>query len=155
MTRINGRLDEIVNQDVRREKLLNQIQLNFRNSTGTMYDKTSIVLQGLRSQQLASSLANASRAEQGLMRSGLATPILRWRDDLCAQARRSVPGPARVIKHRARQRNEVGAAVGNDGLGLLGFGDQANRDHRHVDMAADVFGQAHLVARTHADALQR
>ncbi|MHB0921612.1 MAG: MCP four helix bundle domain-containing protein, partial [Thiomonas delicata] len=38
MARINGHLREIVNQDVRREKLLNQIQFNFRNSTGTMYD---------------------------------------------------------------------------------------------------------------------
>ena len=66
-----------------------------------------------------------------------------------------MPGPARVIEHRPSQRNRVGLAGGDDGLGLLGLGDQADRNRRQSDLVFDPVRKRHLVARAELDGLLR
>ena len=57
-----------------------------------------------------------------------------------------MPGPARVVQHRARQRHRVGVALGEDALGLLGLGDQADGDHRQVHRLLHAPRERQLVA---------
>src|ERR1700693_5051241 len=61
----------------------------------------------------------ARLAEQRFLRRGLRAPVLRWRLDLAAEFGGGVPAPARIVKHGARQRDHVGLAGGEDGLGLF------------------------------------
>src|SRR6201996_1430323 len=85
-------------------------------------------------------------AEQFLLRRGLRAPVLRRGFDLAAELGGGVPAPARVVEHAARQRDDVGAAGSDDLLGLLRFGDQADRDGGEAGLLLDLFGERHLIA---------
>ncbi|MDV7402561.1 hypothetical protein RZS08_64665, partial [Arthrospira platensis SPKY1] len=66
-----------------------------------------------------------------------------------------MPRPARVVEHGAGDADAVGLAAGDDLLGLLGFGDETDGDHRHGHLLADLGGERHLVAGSEGNLLQR
>src|SRR5262244_3811801 len=47
------------------------------------------------------------------------------------------PAPMGVVEHGARERHHIGLALGDDRLGLLGRGDQADRARRNAGLAFD------------------
>jgi hypothetical protein len=61
----------------------------------------------------------------------------------------------RLEQRGARDGHRIGLARGDHGLGLLRFGDEADREDRHVDLGLDALGQRHLVARRQQDLLLR
>ena len=66
---------------------------------------------------------------------------------MVAECSGRMPGPARIPEQAAGQRDQVGLPVGKDRFGLLRFGDQADRDDRHVNLRPHAFGKRHLIAR--------
>jgi hypothetical protein len=65
-----------------------------------------------------------------------------------------MPGPARLVEHGPGHAHQVGLAGGDDGLGLLRFGDQAHGDGRQPGLCADALGKGQLVAGAEGDLLQ-
>src|SRR4051812_23070836 len=86
--------------------------------------------------------------EQVAVLARLRAQILRRRGHLAAKLRRCVPRPARVVEDAAGKRDHVGVAGADDRFRLLGLGDHADRDNRHVVGALDLAGEWNLVART-------
>ncbi len=68
-------------------------------------------------------------------------------------ARRSTPGPARVVQECAGQRHHVGLAIGDDLLGLGRVGDQADRHDRDAHLGLHGSCERHLVAGGDRDLL--
>src|SRR5579863_7236999 len=56
--------------------------------------------------------AESGFAEQRLLRGRLRTPVLPRRVHFAAEFGRCVPGPARIVKHAAGERDHVGLAGG-------------------------------------------
>ena len=65
-----------------------------------------------------------------------------------------VPGPARVPEQAAGQRHQVGLFVNHDRFGLLRFGDQADRNDRHIHLGPHALGKRHLIARPQRNLLR-
>ncbi|MBA7712262.1 hypothetical protein ES703_121234 [subsurface metagenome] len=86
------------------------------------------------------------RAEQRLLRRRLRTPVLRRCRNFAAEFGRSVPAPARIVEHAAGQRDHVGLAGRHDLLGLLRFGDQADRHGDEAGGFLDRLRERYLVA---------
>src|SRR5262245_53231778 len=84
-------------------------------------------------------------AEQRLLRRRLRAPVLRRCRHLAAELGGSMPAPARVVEHAAGERDHVGLAGGDDLLGLLGLGDQADRHGGDAGGLLDRLRERHLV----------
>src|SRR5690348_13373629 len=93
--------------------------------------------------------------EQVAMLTRLRSQILRRRLDLAAERRGRVPWPARIVKHAASKRDQIGIAGADDRFGLLEIGDEADGDDRHVHGSLDRAGERHLVARADRNLLAR
>ena len=63
---------------------------------------------------------------------------------MAAEVRGRVPRPARIVKHPARERDDVGVARSDDRFGLLEAGDQPDRDHGDTDRALHRARKRHL-----------
>ena len=61
-----------------------------------------------------------------------------------ADLRRLVQRPGRIGEMRARDRAQIGAAGGDDRIGVVGLGDRADRDGRNPDLVADLVGERRL-----------
>src|SRR5919112_2070661 len=85
----------------------------------------------------ALALAVAGVLEQVLVLARLRAPVLLRRMDASAQSSRRMPGPARVVQHGTGERDRIRLAVGDDCLGLLRVGDQADGDRRKADFRLD------------------
>ena len=66
---------------------------------------------------------------------------------------RRVPGPARVVKDGARQRDEVRVPGADDRFGLIEIRDEPDRDHRQAGRRFDGAREGHLVTRPQRDLL--
>ena len=66
-----------------------------------------------------------------------------------------VPGPARIPHGGARQADQIRLAGGDDVLGLLVAGDQADGHGGDAALALDLLGERHLVARRERNLLLR
>ena len=67
--------------------------------------------------------------------------------DVGRQRLRRVPAPMRVVEEGARQRHHIGLAFGDDGFGLFGVRDHADRAHHDADLAAKPLGNRRVVTR--------
>src|SRR5436190_17695249 len=85
---------------------------------------------GLSFNEISSARPEGGVLEQVLVLARLRAPVLVRRGDARAELGGGVPGPTGVVEHRAGERDGVGLAVGDDRLGLLGLGDQADGDRR-------------------------
>src|SRR5579862_546635 len=94
-------------------------------------------------------------AEQRLLRGRLRAPILRRRKDLAAELGCGVPGPARIVKHAAGERDHIGLAGSDDFLGVACFRDQSDGHRGHVGGLLDRFRERQLVAGRQRDLLMR
>src|SRR6476646_5010691 len=110
---------------------------------------------GLSFNEFSSACAERSVLEQVLVLARLRAPVLVRRRDASAEPGGGVPRPARVVKHRAGERDSVGLAAGDDRLGLLGLGDQADGDRRQANLGLDALRERHLVAGPELDRLLR
>src|SRR6267154_3212612 len=82
-------------------------------------------------------------------------PVLGRRIDGRTTLGSGVPGPSRVVDHASCKRDEVRLAARDDLLGLLRFGDQADRNRVDAGALLHGSGKWHLIARTDRDFLQR
>ena len=71
------------------------------------------------------------------------------------QALGGMQRPVRIAQKLARHDDQVGLAAAHDLFGLLGSGDEADGRGRHPRLALDPFGNRHLIAGTHGNALIR
>jgi hypothetical protein len=65
------------------------------------------------------------------------------------------PRPARIEQDCPGQCDRIGLAIDQHRFRLSRLGDQADRDHRHRDLALDRLGEGQLVAGTARDLLRR
>src|SRR3984885_5969776 len=93
--------------------------------------------------------------EQRLVRSRLRAPILRRGKHLTAELCRGVPGPARIIKHAAGERDHVGLAGSDDFFRVARFGDQADGHRGHAGGLLDRLRKWQLIAWRQRNFLQR
>ena len=70
-----------------------------------------------------------------------------------AEMSRRVPGPARVVKAGARQRDEVRVPGADNRFGLIEIRDEPDRDHRQAGRRFDGAREGHLVTRPQRDLL--
>ena len=93
--------------------------------------------------------------EQAAQSRRLATPVLSGDLDTGAELGGGMPGPMRVVEYSAPDRHHVRLAGGDDELGLLRLGDQADGDDRNAHRLADLLGELDLVAGSQKDILLR
>src|SRR6266702_3371228 len=60
-------------------------------------------------------------------------------------------GPVRITEHFTRHEDEVGLALGDDGVGLRRLGDHADGGGRNGCFFADAGGEINLVAGSHGN----
>src|SRR6185437_8527594 len=66
-----------------------------------------------------------------------------------------MPGPARVVENRPRERDQVGVAGADNGFGLFKLGDEPDGDHGHPGRRLYGARERHLIARADRDPLGR
>src|ERR1700704_873434 len=82
--------------------------------------------------------------------------LVLWRIvPLLAHRYRGVPGPARVEQHAAAERDQVGLAAREDVLGVLGLGDEPDRDGGGGRIPPAAPRERHLIARPNLQLLLR
>src|SRR5688572_30412563 len=74
--------------------------------------------------------------------------VLRRILELRAELYCSVPAPARIEQHGARERNEIGVACFENRFRVAWIADEADRAGDDTGFAADLRGERHLVARS-------
>ncbi len=91
-------------------------------------------------------LARRSRGARQVVHVLRAGRMILLRPDLLgiADLGRLVHDEGRIGQMRTRHRAEIGAAGGNDRIGVVGLGDRADRDGRHLDLVADLVGEGRL-----------
>src|SRR5215468_9691507 len=94
-------------------------------------------------------------AEQRLLRRRLRAPVLLRRAHLTAEFGGGMPTPTRGVEHAAGKRDHVGLAGGDDLLGLLRLGNQADRHGGDAGGLLDRLRERHLVAGPERNFLQR
>ena len=106
-----------------------------------------ILNQGVNRRQRRRPASSPVRLEQILELPRLAAQVLAGAANLRAKVRRGMPGPARIVEHGPRQRDQIGVARGENGLRLVEVGDEADGDHGNLDRPLDFSRQRNLIAR--------
>ena len=64
-----------------------------------------------------------------------------------------MPRPAWIVEHGTRERDGIRLAALEDFLRLFGLGNQANRDHRDIDLLLQARRERQLVPRPEGNLL--
>src|SRR5215217_8784197 len=72
--------------------------------------------------------------------------ILRRACDLAAELERGMPAPMRIVENRARERDLIGLALGEQRLGLFRRDDEPDHARRDGGFAAYLLGERRIVA---------